>query len=543
MVFEGLALIEGHDVGVGELVLVPALFDGLARNLLAIHENPPIRALKEDAVVAAARDHHLDATGERAGDGEVFRRVVAVVHRWIAVLEWHGMLGVGTVDLRGALTLGVFLQRPLGDVDVVRAPVGELAAGVFVPPAKLVVAPPLAVVHLRRLAEPHLPVEFLRRLRDGERTSRRTAVDADRHLLDVAEQPLVDHVHRSQELILLAPLLRADEKLELRKLLRGGPGQPVFLERQRERLLAEHVLARLQRLDRDLHVPVVRRDDADNVDVVPVEHVAVIAVGVGLALARIVVVATPFRVAVVDVAHGHDVAELGVAVGITGAHGTGTDTADPRAIVGGSVGKRGRRPGERWHESPGQGGRSRKRARQKTPTRRTMRSGHTIHSVNGSINDEALNVSRRRCRDHPTTTGITGASSHAKADSGTATSEIASVSLAAFTELTDTTAGEVRSFWAPPPACAILVIHVSVFCPPGIRRLKDCPVVVDLHELGPVGRRATGGRDGRRFERFAKVCQGLPACLRMPYPASVERRSRVRRFRLRSLSSAASATA
>jgi hypothetical protein len=41
------------------------------------------------------------------------------------------------------------------------------------------------------------------------------------------------------------------------------------------------------------------------------------------------------------------------------------------------------------------------------------------------------------------------------------------------------------------------------------RRLKDCPVVVDLHELSPVGRRATGGRDGRRLERFAEMCQGL----------------------------------
>ncbi len=30
------------------------------------------------------------------------------------------------------------------------------------------------------------------------------------------------------------------------------------------------------------------------------------------------------------------------------------------------------------------------------------------------------------------------------------------------------------------------------------RRLKDCPVVVDLDELGPVGGRPTGGRDGRR---------------------------------------------
>ena len=42
-----------------------------------------------------------------------------------------------------------------------------------------------------------------------------------------------------------------------------------------------------------------------------------------------------------------------------------------------------------------------------------------------------------------------------------------------------------------------------------IRRLKDCPVVIGLHELSPVDRRATGGRAGRWFERFAKMCQGL----------------------------------
>ena len=42
-----------------------------------------------------------------------------------------------------------------------------------------------------------------------------------------------------------------------------------------------------------------------------------------------------------------------------------------------------------------------------------------------------------------------------------------------------------------------------------VRRLKDCPVVMYLHELSPGGRRATGGRDGRGLERFAEVCQGL----------------------------------
>jgi hypothetical protein len=39
---------------------------------------------------------------------------------------------------------------------------------------------------------------------------------------------------------------------------------------------------------------------------------------------------------------------------------------------------------------------------------------------------------------------------------------------------------------------------------------ERCPVVVDLHELSPVGRRAMGGRDGRRLERVAEVCQDLP---------------------------------
>jgi hypothetical protein len=40
--------------------------------------------------------------------------------------------------------------------------------------------------------------------------------------------------------------------------------------------------------------------------------------------------------------------------------------------------------------------------------------------------------------------------------------------------------------------------------------LKDCPVVVDLHELSSVGGRATGGRDWRRLERFAQMREDLP---------------------------------
>ena len=43
-----------------------------------------------------------------------------------------------------------------------------------------------------------------------------------------------------------------------------------------------------------------------------------------------------------------------------------------------------------------------------------------------------------------------------------------------------------------------------------IRRLKDVAVVVHLHELAPVGGRPASGRDRRRFERFAEMCQDLP---------------------------------
>ena len=132
-------------------------------------------------------DDHLDAVGELALDGEIVRRVVAVVHGRIAVLERHGMLGVGAVDLDRPHAFLVVPDGPGGDVDVVGAPVGELAARVFVPPAEIVVAALLDVVDLRRLAEPEVPIEFLRRGDLGERSARRAAVDAHGDLLDVAQ--------------------------------------------------------------------------------------------------------------------------------------------------------------------------------------------------------------------------------------------------------------------------------------------------------------------------------------------------------------------
>jgi hypothetical protein len=43
-----------------------------------------------------------------------------------------------------------------------------------------------------------------------------------------------------------------------------------------------------------------------------------------------------------------------------------------------------------------------------------------------------------------------------------------------------------------------------------IRRLNDVAIVMDLHELAPVGGRATSGRHRWRLERFAKMREDFP---------------------------------
>ncbi len=42
------------------------------------------------------------------------------------------------------------------------------------------------------------------------------------------------------------------------------------------------------------------------------------------------------------------------------------------------------------------------------------------------------------------------------------------------------------------------------------RRLKDIAIVMHLDKFVPVGGWAASGRDRRRFERFAEMCQDLP---------------------------------
>ena len=116
-------------------------------------EDPALVADEAVAVLALGGGDQPGPVGVLIGDGEVVVAVVVV----------DEVLGQLRADGRGGDRAGVVLaEAPLGDVVVVRAPVGQLAAGVLVPPAELVVAPLLDVGDVGRRALPEVPVEPLR---------------------------------------------------------------------------------------------------------------------------------------------------------------------------------------------------------------------------------------------------------------------------------------------------------------------------------------------------------------------------------------------
>ena len=331
--FELLPFVEFEQVSIGELPFVPLLVDRLAGDLAAVHEHAAFGTFKEDAVISSAGDVHLDAAREFALHREVVRRVVAVVDRGVAVFVFDGMLGVGAVNFDWSHACFVMTDRPCCDVDMVRTPVGELAAGVFVPPTELVVTAFVDVTHDRSLAEPHVPIELLRRFTLRERSADVTTVNANGDFLNVAEQTFLDHVDRSQEETFVASLLCADDEDAVGVFFAGIPNQLVLFERERERFLAEHMLACLQRFDGNLHVPVIWRNDANDVDVISLENLAVVGVRVGLTLAELVVVLGSFCMPRINIADSENVTKPRVSMSVSGPHASDADAADSWAII------------------------------------------------------------------------------------------------------------------------------------------------------------------------------------------------------------------
>ena len=171
----------------------------------------------------------------------------------------------------------------MGDVHVVRAPVGHMPPEYSYHQRKRIVDPLRAIVDLG--AWPSQKSQFSPSGTGcaGERPAflgRQRQLHGD--FLDLAQLAAADRGHgAAEQRELVAPLLRADLH-HLAGLLDRGHELLAFVDRQRQRLFAIDVLAGLERRQRDLGVPMVGRADRDRFDVLAIEQLAIVLVDVRL---------------------------------------------------------------------------------------------------------------------------------------------------------------------------------------------------------------------------------------------------------------------
>ena len=162
---------------------------------------------------------------------------------------------------------------------MMRAPVGEVAARIGLPPAEVEVAPLRDIGHVGRLPLPEVPVEARRHRLLRERPADLVFAEHDVDLLELPDPPGPHHLHRRAKAV-VAPLPRPHLHDPPRG-LHSLADLLALVDRERERLLAVDVFARLDGVDEHLRVPVVRRADEHDVDPLVVEDAAVIDVAVG----------------------------------------------------------------------------------------------------------------------------------------------------------------------------------------------------------------------------------------------------------------------
>ncbi len=164
--------------------------------------------------------------------------------------------------------------------------------------------------------------------------------DADS--LQLADAPVADEFAGEGE-VALGPPLRA--MLEHAAVAGHGVADgPPLGDGEGERLLAEHVLARLCRRDADHRVPVVGGADRDRINVVAVEEFAEVVVGraalVGALCHQVRVVAFGGRAGgvaarLLRVAHGHHLARVQKRLHVARPASPDPDAADVDAVAGG----------------------------------------------------------------------------------------------------------------------------------------------------------------------------------------------------------------
>src|SRR6185369_17433977 len=138
----------------------------------------------------------------------------------------------------------IHAQCPLGDIEMVRAPVGHLAAGIIPEETEVVMDTLLVVRPGRSGSEPHVVIELRRgrAVRHGWILSPIHAHQADEHALDFTDATVADVFRRLEELgfgTLLAAALH-----DAFGLARGPHQRLAFLDEERQRLLAINILAR-----------------------------------------------------------------------------------------------------------------------------------------------------------------------------------------------------------------------------------------------------------------------------------------------------------
>ncbi len=242
----------------------------------------------------------------------------------------------------------VHTQAPLGDVEVVGAPVGHHAAGVVadLPPAAAVVAAAsFGVVRLPgSRAQPAVPIEALADGFLGQvfLLGRGTDVDMDRQHL--SDPPAADQFAGEAE-VALAALLAAGLKHAAVSSHRRDH-VPGLADRQRQRLLAVDVLAGPGRRARDDRVPVVGRGNQDGVDVLSLQQTLELVVLVaaleraGLPIGGVLLLDLLLRIAAldgVDVADGDhlDLLVIEEAAKMAAAHVSDPDESDRDSLARG----------------------------------------------------------------------------------------------------------------------------------------------------------------------------------------------------------------
>src|SRR5262249_50624241 len=238
-----------HRLDLRRLFLAPGF--GRDSESVAHDVERAFRAVEDQIFVAGAVD--FAARPRDDATVEVVERFLHV-RRLAAVIDF-----VASAEARDGP--GRFrVQSPTRDVEVVRAPVGHLAAGVVPEPPEVVMATEGIVGDIRRRSQPHIPVEFFRLffgeylfgLEAGHRVARVTCAD----LVDRADGAFPDKFDGL--LIMRAGPLLAARLNNAVVIARGFDNLAALDDGQRERLFTINILAQLTGYDRRERVPVVR---------------------------------------------------------------------------------------------------------------------------------------------------------------------------------------------------------------------------------------------------------------------------------------------